>query len=144
MLLLKMIKQYRQSLGILKDKSHASEGKSVLDSIKSRIFNSLIFPAHWEKEGISQPNVACKEKAFRICKHILEIYEKVPNRIALTKEEGIFIAFDSSTGDKTLFIEVYNDLEAAYLVNDNVQKKILISDDITDFNFSKAIKYING
>ncbi|KJR42778.1 hypothetical protein MCHI_001313 [Candidatus Magnetoovum chiemensis] len=118
--------------------------ETVIDEIKSRIFNRLIFPAHWTKEGIAQPNMACKEKAFKLCRHIFEIYDRAPDRIAPSKEEGVFIAFDSPTGDKSLFIEVYNNLEASYIVNDNVQKRILLSDDISEFSFDKAIKYING
>ncbi|MBF0458803.1 MAG: hypothetical protein HQK99_13015 [Nitrospirae bacterium] len=116
---------------------------AVLDEIEARIFDRLVFPSDWAEEGIEPPNIASKEKAFEICKHIFEKYDIVPGAIAPTKEEGVFIAFDSLTA--TLNIEVYNNLEAWYLVNDNVQKKIIVSGDITDFALlDDAIKYFNG
>ncbi len=90
-----------------------------------------------------EPNMACKLKASEICKQIFEVYEKMPDRIAPTKEGGVFIAFDSPSGNKTLFIEVYNDLEAGYLINDNENKNIIASDDITDFKFDDIFQLIN-
>jgi len=120
-----------------------TKGKSVLEKIESRILNSLRFPAHWAEDGIAEPNMACKLKANEICKHIFEIYEKMPDRIAPTKEEGVFIAYDSPSGNETLFIEVYNDLEAGFLLNDNERKQIITSDDITDFEFADIFQFIN-
>ncbi len=101
------------------------------------------FPAHWAEEDIAEPNMACKLKANEICKHIFEIYEKMPDRIAPTKEGGVFIAYDSPSGNKTLFIEVYNDLEVGFLLNDNERKQIITSDDITDFEFADIFQFIN-
>lgn len=120
-----------------------TKGKSVLEQIESRIHNKLRVPAHWVDEGIAPPNMACKIKANEICKYIFEVYEKMPDRIAASKEEGIFIAFDSRSGHKSLYIEVYNDLEAGYLLNDNENKQIISSDSITDFEFASIINLIN-
>jgi hypothetical protein len=120
-----------------------TKGKSVLEKIESRILNSLRFPAHWAEEGVAEPNMACKLKANEICKQVFEIYEKMPDRIAPTKEEGVFIAYDSPSGNRTLFIEVYNDLEAGFLLNDNERKQIITSDDITDFEFADIFQLIN-
>jgi hypothetical protein len=103
--------------------------------IDLRILNSIRLPTHWVEEGVPEPNMACKLKASEICKQIFEVYEKMPDRIAPTKEGGVFIAFDSPSGNKTLFIEVYNDLEAGFLLNDNERKQIVTSDDIADFKF---------
>jgi hypothetical protein len=111
--------------------------------IDLRILNSIRLPTHWVEEGVPEPNMACKLKASEICKQIFEVYEKMPDRIAPTKEGGVFIAFDSPSGNKTLFIEVYNDLEAGYLINDNENKNIIASDDITDFKFDDIFQFIN-
>lgn len=85
----------------------------------------------------------CKLKAFDICKHLFQEYNLIPDRIAPTKEEGVFLAFDSSKGNRTLIVEVYNDLEVGYLVNDNACKQILHSEDITDYDFAVATNLIN-
>lgn len=122
----------------------STKENSVLEKIESKIFNRLVFPAHWAQEGISRPNMASKVKAFEICRELFKRYDIIPDRIASTKEEGVFLAFDSASGNRTLLIEVYNDLEAGYLVNDNSSKKILASNDIKDFDFSKTIELLNG
>jgi hypothetical protein len=119
-----------------------TKGQSVLEEIQSKIFSRLAFPGHWAEEGVSQPNMACREKAFQICKQIFNVYERLPSRIAPTKEGGIFIAFDSLTGGRTLLIEVYNDLGAVYLVNDNVRRSIVASDEITDSTLRTAMRYV--
>ncbi len=51
-------------------------------------------------------------------------------------------AYDSPSGNITLYLKVYKDLSAGYLVNDNIMKKELISEDITGFNFDKDIIHI--
>ena len=120
-----------------------TDDKIVLSEIKSRIFEHLVFPSHWAEEGVYPPNGLSKKLAFEICKHIFEIHGRSPDRIAPTMEGGVFIAYDSPKGNISLYIEAYNDLTAGYLVNDNSQKKILASEDITTkFNFDNAIKYI--
>lgn len=147
---------YNPALGIMgfrsKDKDNSeyepfqisTKENSVLDKIESKIFNRLVFPAHWAQEGISQPNMASKVKAFEICRELFKKYDVFPDRIAPTKEEGLFLVFDSANGNRTLLIEVYNDLEAGYLINDNSNKKILVSKDIKDPDFSEAIRILNG
>jgi hypothetical protein len=122
----------------------STTSESVLEKIEARIFNRLSFPSHWTGEGIVPPNLASKVKAFEICRHLFRKHTLIPDRIASTKEEGVFLAFDTNTGERTLVIEIYNDLEAGLLINDNVEKKILLSEDITDLDFSKAIDFLNG
>ncbi|HEX2955674.1 MAG TPA: hypothetical protein VHO70_02515 [Chitinispirillaceae bacterium] len=147
---------YNPALGIMgfraKDKDNpeyesfqiSTKENSVLEKIESKIFNRLVFPAHWVQEGISQPNMASKVKAFEICRELFRKYDIIPDRIAPTKEEGIFLAFDSTSGNRTLLIEVYNDLEAGYLINENSSKKILASNDIKNFDFNEAVDLLNG
>jgi hypothetical protein len=117
---------------------------SLLEKIEGKIFNRLTFPQHWADEGIAQPNMASKVKAFEICRHLFQKHSLIPDRYAATKEEGIFLAFDTKNGEKTLIIEVYNDLEAGLLINDNDKRKILLSEEIKALEFSKAVKILNG
>jgi hypothetical protein len=122
-----------------------TDDKIVLSEIKSRIFEHLVFPSHWAEEGVYPPNDLSKKLAFEICKHIFEIHGRSPDRIAPTMEGGVFIAYDSPKGHDspkgkiTLYIEAYNDNTAVYLVNDNINKKILASKDITGFSSDNAI-----
>ena len=147
---------YNPSMGIFGFKSNGDNGSeiesrvvstandSVLEKIEARIFNRLTFPSHWASEGIVPPNMASKVKAFEICRHLFQKHTLIPDRIASTKEEGVFLAFDTNAGERTLFIEIYNDLEASLLVNDNAEKQILFSEEISDLDFSKAVNFLNG
>ncbi|MDD5672631.1 MAG: hypothetical protein PHC61_00585 [Chitinivibrionales bacterium] len=122
----------------------STTNESVLEKIEARIFNRLSFPSHWAGEGIMPPNMASKVKAFEICRYLFQKHTLIPDRIASTKEEGVFLAFDTNTGERTLLIEIYNNLETGLLINDNVGKKILLSEDITGLDFAKAVNILNG
>lgn len=147
---------YSQSIGIFvftekKDQETIIEKQlistatdSVIEKIKSRIFNKILLPTHWASEGIAAPNMLSKVKAFEICCYLFKNHTLIPDRIAPTKEEGVFLAYDTIAEDKTLIIEVYNDLESSMLVNDNVNKKILFAQEVVDLNFSQAVNLLNG
>jgi hypothetical protein len=122
----------------------STKENSVIEKINARIFYRLSFPKHWLEEDVVPPNVACKTKAFELCRYLFEKHNLIPDRIAPTREEGIYLAFDTDSGDKTLIIEVYNDLEAALIVNDNIAKAILFSEYISNLEFSTAINCFNG
>ena len=118
--------------------------KSIIEKIEQKIFDKLYFPHNWVEEGIAQPNQPAKMKAAAICKLLFDNCNMTPDRIAPTKEEGIFIAFDNplETGDRTLFIEVYNNLETAALINDNSARKVIYSEDIQNLDFNDAYKIL--
>lgn len=122
----------------------STKDDSVIDRIEQQIFDKLYFPKHWEEENIDQPNQSAKMKSLEICKYLFKEYNLIPSRIAPTKEVGIFLSYENpaQTSDRTLIIEIYNNLEVAALINDNSSKKILYSADITDFGFSDAYKYL--
>jgi hypothetical protein len=122
----------------------SSTNNIVLEKIESRIFNRLSFPSHWAGDDVVPPNMASKVKAFEICRNLFENHTLIPDRIACTKEEGVFLAFDTNSGERTLVIEIYNDLEVGLLVNDNVEKRVLFSEEITDLDFSPAVNILNG
>jgi hypothetical protein len=122
----------------------STTGDSILEKIEGRLFNRLQMPSHWILEGITPPNMACKVKAFDICRHLFEKHSLIPDRIAASREEGIFLAYDNLSGERSLLVEVYNDLEAGVLINDNIQKKIILSEEISSLDFSKAANLLNG
>lgn len=121
---------------------------NVIKKIQDYIF-SIKLPEHWAEEGALPPNIESKRKAFEICECLFKTYSLVPDRIASTIEEGVFIAYDSTSISKTLYIEVYNNSEVGFLINDNFKKVIIYSKEILDFNnvksfnFKHAIKLLN-
>jgi hypothetical protein len=146
---------YNQTIGIIGFKSNgnnlseyeprvvSTKENSVIEKIDARIFNRLTFPKYWEEENILQPNMLSKVKAFEICRHLFKEYNLIPDRIASTREEGIFLAFETDGGERTLILEIYNDLDASMLINDNINKKILYTEDVLNLDFAKAIEILN-
>lgn len=116
--------------------------QSTINSFEQKIFNKLSFPESWVKEGIVKPNLAAKQKAFNVCRTLFEKYDLVPDRIVPTKEEGIFIAYDQVAygSDRSLMIEIYNNLNTAAIVCDNLNKTIINAEDIYDLDFFNVIK----
>lgn len=112
------------------------------NNIKRKIFTDIVFPLHWLEEGIAKPNVIAKNNALSICTQMHEKYNLKPTRIASTKAEGIYIAYDrnDAKGSRTFSIEAYNDAEIGVIVTDNRKKEILYNEDIIEMNFHQAIK----
>lgn len=109
---------------------------------KQRLFMRLPFPRRWEAEGIDRPNMAAKIESFSIIQKLLEEYQLIPISIAASIEEGICITYNNVTGwqDKSLIIEVYNDLEIALIVTDNKKKKTIYGADVRNSDFETAVE----
>lgn len=98
----------------------AYDHRAEIAAVKSSIFEDLIFPDRWLSEGIASPNLASKKKSFEICQFIFFQRKIFPSKIASTKEEGIYLSYIAD--NKSLIIEVYNNLEVAAIVTNNEKK----------------------
>jgi hypothetical protein len=120
----------------------STKEQSFVKSLQEKIFDKLSFPKHWLEEGISKPNFTARTNALRICEELYLKYNLDPDKILPTKEEGVYITYDtvSEYESRSLVIEAYNDAETALAICDKINKRILYSEDITDYDFSNAIK----
>ena len=116
--------------------------QAVIEKIEQRLFKKLHFPKDWVEEGVIPPNMVAKEKALAICKKLFKRYNLIPDKISPTKEEGVFLCYDNVNynTDSSLIIEVYNTLETAALVSNNLLKKNDYHEDIKDMNFKNVIQ----
>jgi len=126
---------------ISRDIEVSASEKAVFEDFEQRIFRKLHFPPHWKQEGVSQPNVAAKEKCFEICKQLFKKYNLMPSTILPSVEDGIYISYDKITDDvnKSMIIEVYNTMDIALIVCDNAKRVILHSEDIWGMGFNRAV-----
>lgn len=118
-----------------------------IEDTKSHIFNMLqniFFPKKWAKQGISEPNMDCKKAAQEVCLQLYKKYGIIPFRLSSTIEEGIWIYYFDPKKNRSLEVEIYNDLDIAALINDEKKKQIIFSQDIINNNFGKAIKYFRS
>jgi len=117
---------------------HKSE--PIYTHIDNLIFRGLKIPEDWTQQGITPPNIEAKKIAQKICFSLYDDYSLIPIRIVPTKEEGVFIYYKNFNNNRTLLVEVYNNLEVAALMNDETNKRILYSEDIKNCNFVFAIE----
>jgi hypothetical protein len=106
----------------------------LLSNLKARI-NTLTVSERWIAEGVEKPNYVCKEEAYKVVQILYNSYKYHPERIGPSKEGGIFIYYVNYHNNKTLSIEVSNDLEIAALVNRN--RVIIGALDIFNYDFSE-------
>lgn len=115
----------------------------IYEDIKNKIYH-LSFPNRWEKDGIAKPNIHSKEETVKVCRHLFDEYELIPFRIVPTKEGGLTVLYEDFSNNRSLIIEIYNDLDIAALVNDNKNKSVISSVDIRSLNFSEIVKAYCG
>lgn len=115
----------------------------IYEDIKNKIYH-LSFPNRWEKEGIAKPNIHSKEETVKLCRYLFDEYDLIPFRIIATKEGGLAVLYEDFGNNRSLIVEIYNDLDIAALVNDNKNKSIILSVDIRCLNFSEIIKAYCG
>lgn len=108
-----------------------------IDIIIKRI-NNVLFPDHWINDGVEPPNRACKDKTIEICRHLYYNYLLIPNRIASAKECGIYIAYINN--DRTMVVEIFNDLDVCAIVNNNTTKQHTFCEIISNVDFNILIK----
>lgn len=109
---------------------------------EQKIFKRLSFPRHWETEGIERPNVAAKTHCLALIKKLFAEYQLIPSNILPSIEEGIGIRYDNSAAweDRSMLIEVYNDLDIALIVTDNIGKETIYREDVREMNFNHAVE----
>jgi hypothetical protein len=98
----------------------------------------LVLPAYWKDEDVEPPNSTAQRNAIKICHKIFDNYRLIPDVVACTKENGVYLRFTG--GNKSFVIEAYNGGEIAAVVNDDANKKILDSGDIRNLDFDAIVK----
>ncbi|TET35854.1 MAG: hypothetical protein E3J72_10135 [Planctomycetota bacterium] len=114
----------------------------VYRHLKKLLLDLLPFPEYFKREGISPPNIASKNSALTICWEIYECYGELPIRISATIEEGVFILY--KTNNRSLSIEVYNNLEIAALATNEPNGDILHCEDIFNRDIGNAYRAYKG
>lgn len=110
---------------------------AVYSDLRQKILNDLHTPKHWIAEGVQEPNDTAKLHSCMICWKIYIFKDLLPSRIAPTKEDGVYIAYDRE--EMSLIIEAYNDGDIALIVCNDQRKTVIYSEDVENMNFEKAI-----
>ena len=127
---------------IIDDIPTSTQEFSFYDHLQQKVFTKLFFPPHWADEGVKKPNIGAKKNAFMLCMKLYKKYNIEPDRILSTKEEGVYIVYDSVDlhGNKSMIIESYNDGEIGLIISDNEKKEIVYNEDISEMDFENAVR----
>jgi hypothetical protein len=109
----------------------------IIRNLKAKI-TKLSIHEKWLLEGIEEPTYLCRELAFEVTQLLYKRHGFYPERIGSSIENGILLHYINYTNNKTLSIEVYNDLEIAAIVNSN--KTIEKAEDIYNFDFNEILQ----
>lgn len=109
----------------------------IIKNLEEKIA-TISIPQKWILENVDEPNYLCRQKAIDVVKDIFSNNEIIPDRIGASIEGGIMLHYINYINNKTLSIEIDNDLEIAAVVNQ--YKTILLSTDIFNMNFMDVIR----
>ena len=113
----------------------------VHNHIKENMIDQITLRKRWEIEGIKPPNIFCKNKTKEICLSLYDKYKIIPQKIDASIEEGIYVLYLNTRNNRTIEIEIYNDLDVAAIVTDNNINKIIASQDIKQNYFDYIIRH---
>lgn len=100
--------------------------------------SDLVLPESWKDEGIEPPNSTSLRNAHILCHKLYAQYKIIPDIVACTKENGIYIKYKN--GHRDLIIEAYNDGDIGAIVSNNFKKEVEHNEDILNLNFDNSIK----
>lgn len=89
-----------------------------IDRLASSI-SRITLPRRWIEEGVQPPTLECRQKATRICTEIFEKFRLHPDFIAPSKEEGLFFVYRHPKSDRSLSMEIDNELDCLGQVYDS-------------------------
>jgi len=102
-------------------------------SIKS-VYNIISIEKEYLKDNnIEPPTQDVISKAAQLIKQ-LALKDIHPNRIATSAEDGICMTFKK--GDEICYLELYNDGEMGYIIENRVEKTVIANEDLFSLNES--------
>ncbi|MDA1055279.1 MAG: hypothetical protein O3C40_33075 [Planctomycetota bacterium] len=94
--------------------------EAVTKFLESRIEDARV-PAHWD--NIASPTAQCRQLCLKIARSIFAQYGFIPFKVVASQQEAILLAYKNPRNDKTMRIEVDNDLDTVAVVSND--QKIL-------------------
>jgi hypothetical protein len=109
------------------------ELSSPVDLHLEGLIKHLSMPKSWIDEPVEAPSEDCKRYALEVARRLCATYGIIPYKITVSKEGGVFAAYRNPHNDRTLRIEVDNDLDVAAVVSDGdaiLDSGLLEADDL--------------
>lgn len=98
------------------------------------------FPENWRREGIKEPNKFCEDITKRII-YILEYeYKLVPEKIEPNIKSSLVVSYFNSKNFRQIDIEITKDSKVISKISDELGCKVLIEEEITNFNFKEILQ----
>jgi hypothetical protein len=118
------------------------------EQIKGKILNSILMHYYLKsisgsgEENIEPPNDNVLNTAYGLLIRLFE-FNVFPDKITPSIEKGLLLIFKNE--NQKLYIELYNDGDIGYLIEDIQLKKILENVDINDIDklLDRIINFVN-
>lgn len=85
------------------------------------LIKNLKIPTSWRSDGTELPSSACVDYTQEVLIRLFDMYGVIPYKTAVSKEGGIFAAFNTPHDNNILRIEVDNDLDVIAAVSDGTK-----------------------
>lgn len=101
-------------------------------------------PPRWSEEGVVPPTIDCKQRASEFCDALYRRSYLVPDYVAPSKEEGVFLVYRHSVSTRCLSVEIDNELDIVCQVYDANQTFLtLLVQDFT-LDISHLVRVFNA
>jgi antitoxin (DNA-binding transcriptional repressor) of toxin-antitoxin stability system len=89
----------------------------LIDYLRGRIDDAHI-PQRWRDEGVAEPTDECRRVCLELAERLFHKYGLLPAKVVASRQEGIYLDYKLPFKDRTLGIEVDNELDAVAVVAD--------------------------
>jgi antitoxin (DNA-binding transcriptional repressor) of toxin-antitoxin stability system len=120
----------------------SQDRRAITEYLKARIAAATI-PPRWREDGVVEPTDQCRSSTFTLAEWLFTKYALLPSRVVASRQEGVYLEYQSPTGDRRLGIEVDNELDAVAVVSDAYQ--VLASAPFDDEQVEGILRvFVNG
>jgi antitoxin (DNA-binding transcriptional repressor) of toxin-antitoxin stability system len=90
---------------------------NVVSFLKTRV-NEAKVPLRWRQEGVADPTRECRQSCSNLTEQLFAEHGMLPIKVIASRQEGIYLEYKSPDGERTLGVEVDNDLDVVAAVSD--------------------------
>ncbi len=114
-----------------REKNIEIEREQSKKQLLEQLNNIVLMGSEWNDDGIQGPNEFTVSYAKELIPQLV-INDTIPIRITQSIEEGISFVFKNK--NQFFYLEIYNDKEIGFLIEDYINKSIIKNKEVKDQN----------
>ena len=93
------------------------ERRAAREFLVARISSAAV-PSRWREEGVVEPSDDCRRLSLVLAERLLHEHALIPTKVVASRQEGIYLEYQSPRTGRTLGVEIDNDLDAVAVISD--------------------------